>query len=147
MSLFRTKGMISQISRGRCAKSHTDGKSVGFTDSGGEKTETFRNKIKYLVWNTKIFNIITCNVRILFTNQRLKELEEDLKNIKWNIIGHCEIRRREEELLRLKLGHVFYCENPIKSSRNISYLVRTYQYTYQCMFYENSKRSLEKKLE
>jgi len=126
--------MISQISRGRYAKSHTDGKSVSFTNSREEKTETSRNKIKYLVWNTKIFNIITCNVRILFTNERLKELEEELKNIKWNIIGHCEIRRREEELLRLKSGHVFYCENPIRSSRNIGYLVRTYQYTYQCMF-------------
>jgi hypothetical protein len=32
--------------------------------------------------NSKIFNIIIYNIGTLFTNERLKELEEELKNIK-----------------------------------------------------------------
>jgi hypothetical protein len=52
-----------QMSRAEYAKSHTDGKSISSTDSGGEKTETPRNKTEYLAWNTKIFHIITYNVK------------------------------------------------------------------------------------
>jgi hypothetical protein len=60
------------VSRTEYAKSYIDGKSVNLIDSGEDKTVTSRK-------NTKIFKIITYNVRILQTKDSFEMLEEEFK--------------------------------------------------------------------
>ena len=56
----------------------------------------------------KHLNIGTLNVRTLRDEGKLEELILELENIKWNIIGLCEIRRKDEGLLDVKNGHQLY---------------------------------------
>ena len=50
----------------------------------------------------------TLNVRTLRDDGRLEELLLELENIKWDIIGLCEIRRKDERLLDIKHEHQLY---------------------------------------
>ena len=56
---------------------------------------------------TKLF-IATYNVRTLQHEERLESLEEQLKEIKWDIIGISEMRRKGECLAKRKNGHLIY---------------------------------------
>ena len=42
------------------------------------------------------------------TDDRLMELDTELKNIQWDIIGISEVRRKSTELATLRNGHLFY---------------------------------------
>ena len=53
-------------------------------------------------------HIGTLNVRTLRDDGRLQELLLELENIKWDIIGLCEIRRKDERLLDIKHEHQLY---------------------------------------
>ena len=57
-------------------------------------------------WN---LNIAMYNVGSLLQEERLiVEFEEELKGIKWDIIGLGEVVRRQEQFIELKSGHHFY---------------------------------------
>ncbi|XP_072395205.1 uncharacterized protein [Diabrotica undecimpunctata] len=59
--------------------------------------------------------IATYNVRTLSSEEKLLELEEELKHIKWDVMGLCEVRREEENCITLKSGHpIFYMGNKEK---------------------------------
>lgn len=53
-------------------------------------------------------HIASYNARTLLSDQKMMELEEELKTIKWDIVGLSEIRRRGEDQITLKSGHLFH---------------------------------------
>ncbi|XP_063957603.1 craniofacial development protein 2-like [Lytechinus pictus] len=59
----------------------------------------------------KDVTICTYNVRSLLGEDRLCELEKELGNITWDIVGLCEVRRRGEHL-----QHLLYTRGKEKSS-------------------------------
>ena len=52
--------------------------------------------------------IATYNVRSLSSEERLLELEEELKEIKWDVIGLAETRRRGESIKKLESGNILF---------------------------------------
>ena len=104
--MSQTKIKLPQASRAISPESHTDNTSVCLTDSGGDKLVTSKliQKRKY----SKNFKIATYNVRSLSTEEKLLELQEVLEKVNWDIIGMSEIRRRGEEWMTLKSGHMLY---------------------------------------
>ena len=54
--------------------------------------------------------IATYNVRTLLKDEHVQELEEELKenNMKWDVIGLGEVRRKEEGFTTLQSGHLLY---------------------------------------
>lgn len=50
-------------------------------------------------------NIATYYLRSIATKKRLKELEEELNYINWDVLGITEIRRRNEQSLELTSGN------------------------------------------
>ena len=54
--------------------------------------------------------IATYNVRTLLKYENVQELEEELKenNMKWDVIGLREVRRKEESFTTLQSGHMRY---------------------------------------
>ncbi|MCH9657353.1 hypothetical protein K0U27_01435 [archaeon] len=81
-------------------------------DTGGAKNHWV--KIGHL-WK---LNICSYNVRTLIDNERLAELEEELKDINWDIIGLSEIRRKQENKLLLKSGNVLYWKGTNNKSQH-----------------------------
>ena len=68
--------------------------------------------------------IATFNCRSLSNEARLQELEEELKFIKWDIIGLSEVRRKDEGMLELKSGHSFYFKgNKTGQNGGVGFLV------------------------
>ena len=55
-------------------------------------------------------NIATYNVRTLLKDEHVRELEEELKenNMKWDVIGLGEVRRKDESFTTRQSGHVLY---------------------------------------
>lgn len=99
------KTQVPQASRRLSSESRTDTKSVCPMDSGGDnhlakKPKRYRKE--------KIMYIATYNTLSLLSEERLTELEYELENIKWDIVGLSEVRRRGEQLVTLKSGHSFY---------------------------------------
>ncbi|XP_041472578.1 uncharacterized protein LOC121421843 [Lytechinus variegatus] len=64
----------------------------------------------------KDVTICTYNVRSLLGEDRLYDLEKELGNITWDIVGLCEVRRRGEHLQQLKSGHLLYTGGKEESS-------------------------------
>ncbi|XP_057667257.1 craniofacial development protein 2-like [Diorhabda carinulata] len=113
MSSFKTITERPQASRIDRPKSCAEETSVSPMDSGGHKKPTSKSSR-----NTKIFKIITYNVRTLSSSSKLLEMEEEIKDISWDIIGLCETRRKEEQLLKLKSGHIIgLCETRRKEEQ------------------------------
>jgi len=52
--------------------------------------------------------VATFNCQSLTGEDKLEELENELKRIKWDIIGLSEMWRKTEEQLELPSGHTFY---------------------------------------
>ena len=57
--------------------------------------------------------IATYNVRTLLKYEHVQELEEELKenNMKWDVIGLREVRRKEESFTTLQSGHMLLALN------------------------------------
>ena len=71
-----------------------------------------------------VLYIGTYNVRSLLGEDRLIELEEELKNIKWSIIGLAETRRHGECITKLVSGNVLYTiGQDNKSQAGVGFLV------------------------
>jgi len=47
-------------------------------------------------------------LKSLAGEDKLEELQNELKRIKWDIIGLLEVWRKNEEQLKLPSGHTFY---------------------------------------
>lgn len=60
--------------------------------------------------------IATYNTRTLSNELKILELEEELKQIHWDIVGLSEVRRRGEEQISLKSGNTFYYRGNEESS-------------------------------
>ena len=104
---------LPQVSRVKHSESHTE-KSVSLTDSGGGKYSTepkgnAKTKPSYL-------NIATYNIRTMRTQEHLEELEEELKTIKWDVLGLCETRSPGEKCTTLKSGHTLFQKNSEENS-------------------------------
>ena len=63
-----------------------------------------QNEVKSI---TKLF-IATYNTRTLQHEERIESLEDQLKEIKWDIIGISEMRKKGECLAKRRNGHLIY---------------------------------------
>src|SRR5271167_45439 len=70
-----------------------------------------------------VLHIGTYNVRSLLGEDRLLELEEELKQVKWSIIGLAETRRHGESITKLVSGNVLYTIGQDKSQAGVGFLV------------------------
>lgn len=73
-------------------------------------------------WN---LDICTYNVLTLMDDERITELEEELSNIKWDVVGICETRRKGAEKMRLiDSGNVLFCQGHTdKSQAGVGFLI------------------------
>ena len=71
-------------------------------------------------WN---LTLGTYNVRSLSTDYRLTELEHELKNIAWDIIGLSEVRRSGIEYITLKSGHKFFYSGNNSGHGGVGFLI------------------------
>ncbi|GFS04779.1 craniofacial development protein 2 [Elysia marginata] len=58
--------------------------------------------------STATLHIATYNTRTLALQEDLEQLQDQLKNFKWDIIGLCETKRKGEGLVELKDGSWLY---------------------------------------
>ncbi|GFR96171.1 craniofacial development protein 2 [Elysia marginata] len=58
--------------------------------------------------STATLHIATYNTRTLALQEELEQLQDQLKNFKWDIIGLCETKRKGEGLVELKDGSWLY---------------------------------------
>ena len=80
----------------------------GATGHGaGQTCPTARGARNLWVWN---FDFNTYNDRTLASESNIEVLYEELKDVKWNIIGRNEVRRTGEEFIELKNGDIFVAE-------------------------------------
>ena len=61
-------------------------------------------------------NIATYNVRTLSEELHLNNLEAEIENINWDIVGISEMRRPGEKIQALQSGHLLY--NSGKTKQN-----------------------------
>ena len=93
------------VLRKRLPKSFTKGPSVP-TESP-QKQRPFQQNSKTINKKTNLY-IGTYNVRTLSTDMHLTDLESEIRNVKWDIIGISEVRRPGEELIELRSKHLLY---------------------------------------
>jgi hypothetical protein len=67
--------------------------------------------------------IATYNARSLLGESRLTELENELAEIKWHIVGLSETRRHGETIEQLKSGHVLYTVGNDKSDGGVGFII------------------------
>ena len=69
--------------------------------------------------------IATYNVRTLLKDEHVQELEEELKenNMKWDVIGLGEVRRKEESFTTLQSGHLLYHSEANNGQAGVGFLV------------------------
>ena len=68
--------------------------------------------------------IATYNIRSLSSEERLLELEEKLKEIKWDILGLAETRRCGESIKKLASGNILYTNGKInKRQSGVGFLI------------------------
>ncbi|XP_072375998.1 uncharacterized protein [Diabrotica undecimpunctata] len=86
------------------------GPQVGGSYSNGKSHSIGKKDIwgKQEIANTTRLNIATLNIRSLSKDEKVHELEEDIKDLKWDIIGLAEEKRKEEECITLESGNVLY---------------------------------------
>lgn len=111
-SNFQTK--LPQVSRVKDSESHTDNTSVCLKDSGGGKNSKR---------TTKKVRIATYNIRTMRLAEDLERLEQELHDIKWDILGICETRLQGEKAETLPSGHVILRNNGDASTHGVAILV------------------------
>lgn len=120
---FKKTGDIPQVGSSVNDKSHTLEK-VCLEDSEGGKNSLTTSKIAKTNHHRKQpLYIATYNARTLSTDDKLIELEEELKNIKWDVIGLSEVRRIGENQLTLNSGNVLFYVGEEKAIRGVGFLV------------------------
>ena len=70
-------------------------------------------------------NIATYNVRTLLKDEHVQELEDELKenNMKWDVIGLGEVRRKEESFTTLQSGHLLYHSEANNGQTGVGFLI------------------------
>ena len=65
------------------------------------------------------------NVRTLLKDEHVQELEEELKenNMKWDVIGLGEVRRKEESFTTLQSSHLLYHFGANNGQAGVGFLV------------------------
>nr|ADI61818.1 endonuclease-reverse transcriptase [Bombyx mori] len=72
----------------------------------------------------KRLTLATYNGRTLRLDEHLAQLESELSNIRWHILGLSEVRREGEDTLTLESGHLFYFrEGGQQSHGGVGFLV------------------------
>ncbi|XP_072380650.1 uncharacterized protein [Diabrotica undecimpunctata] len=72
-----------------------------------EGAKNLRSLNHYPARSTTLY-VATYNCRSLANQARLIELENEAVNIKWDVIGISEVRRKDEELIELESGNILY---------------------------------------
>lgn len=69
-----------------------------------------QNRNNFLVNNNTVgsLSILSYNVLTLSTEAKLLVLEEELKEVDWDVVGLAEVRRKGEDCLILKSGNILY---------------------------------------
>ena len=70
-------------------------------------------------------NIATYNVRTLLKDEHVQEREDELKenNMKWDVIGLGEVRRKEESFTTLQSGHMLYHSETNNGQAGVGFLI------------------------
>ena len=69
-------------------------------------------------------NICTYNVRTLMADEKLKELEHEIDNIKWDIVGLGEVRRKDERKIQLSSGNILFWKGSTnKNEAGVGFLI------------------------
>ena len=83
-----------------------------------------------LVWSAdhtrgERLKIATYNVRTLLKDEHVQELEDELKenNMKWDVIGLGEVRRKEESFTTLQIGHLLYHSEANNGQAGVGFLI------------------------
>ena len=65
------------------------------------------------------------NVRTLLKDEHVQELEDELKenNMKWDLIGLGEVRRKEESFTTLQSGHLLYHSEANNGQAGVDFLI------------------------
>lgn len=84
------------------------GSSLGGRGTEGAKNPRSRPGYHHKRQRQRIWFLATYNNRTLRTNEKLVELENELKHIKWDILGLSEVRREGEEQIVLSSGHLLH---------------------------------------
>ncbi|KAF2881432.1 hypothetical protein ILUMI_24718 [Ignelater luminosus] len=58
--------------------------------------------------------VATYNIKSMNKDDKLYELEKEPKQIKWNVLGISEIRRRGEQCIQLNSGNMLYYRGAIQ---------------------------------
>ena len=79
----------------------------------------FKKKIGWLM------GIEQYNVRTLLKDEHVQELEDELKenNMKWDVIGLGEVRRKEESFTTLQSGHLLYHSEANNGQSGVGFLI------------------------
>ncbi|KAH1019388.1 hypothetical protein HUJ04_009214 [Dendroctonus ponderosae] len=64
----------------------------------------------------QLMHIASYNVQTLSSEAKLLEMEEELNNIKWDIVGVSEVKRRGEDQITLRSGYSFHFKEEEDSS-------------------------------
>lgn len=76
-----------------------------------------------LTRRTKVLKIATLNTLTLRTEESLHELEKALEDIKWDILGLCEIRRLGEKIEE-RADYIFFHKGEIPGQRGVGFLIK-----------------------
>ncbi|XP_030745253.1 uncharacterized protein LOC115874286 [Sitophilus oryzae] len=99
-------------------------KKVCLEDSGGGKNSLApTTKMKRICQRPHSLYIATHNARTLLSDEKLLELEEELKNLKWDILGIREARRIGEGQVILKSGNTLCYSGEETAIRGFGILV------------------------
>ncbi|XP_030747131.1 craniofacial development protein 2-like [Sitophilus oryzae] len=99
-------------------------RKICLEDSGGGKNSLApTTKITRSCQRPHSLYIATYNARTLSSDEKLLELEEELKNIKWDILGISEARRIGEGQVILKSGNTLCYSGEETAIRGVGILV------------------------
>ncbi len=89
-----------------------------------KKKENDQNK-KQSTSNRNYFdlNLVYFNCRGLASGERIYEFEQEINNIKWDVIGLSEIRRKGERLYQTGEGHLIYQVGSGSGHRGVGFYI------------------------
>ena len=97
----------------------------GAKNPWGKKNNQKKGEKKKKHQQKEILKIATYNVRTLSKDEHVQELKEELKetNIKWDVIGLGEIRRKEEGFTTLQSGHLLCHSKANNGQAGVGFLI------------------------
>ena len=112
---------VSDLGGDSGSRLHAGGAKNPWVKKNHQKKEEKKKKHQ----QKEILKIATYNVRTLSKGEHVQELEEELKemNIKWDVIGIGEIRRKEEGFTTLQSGHLLYHSKANNGQAGVGFLI------------------------